>query len=420
MAIYKALIKYGHSNFTLEILEYCDKSEVISREQYYIDLLKPEYNILPTAGSLLGFKHSEETIAKLSTWAKARFWTLEHKAKRLEQLKHLHSNKEHLERLKERAKERIKILNADPVVKAKQIEHLKISNKSNVHKEHLKRIHSLNSHQVEVFDSLTNEATAYSSITEAARAIGCSKVAISKTLKHQKEKGVYRRISDRYIPILANLKEEDKLKILANSKYSITKPQRIEVLDNLTNKITVYNSLREAERLKQLEILNSDEKLKSQKLAKLADWNKSEKAKENLKKLQKSRSVKIKIFDTFQNETIVLYSICEAARLVDRDGSVIRLVMKNIKEKGISRLINERYYVVLDDYQPVQYTNPDLRIKIEVTDTWTNKKTVYETQVEAAKAVGSVSSNIANALKKAASNPEGVSKLISHPKKIHG
>lgn len=182
----------------------------------------------------------------MSTWAKARIWTLEHKAKRLEQLKHLHSNKEHLERLKERAKERIKIINADPVVKAKQIEHLKIYSESNVHKEHLKRIHSLNSHQVEVFDSLTNEITAYSSITEAARAIGCSNAAISKTLKHQKEKGVYRRISDRYIPILANLKEEDKLKILANSKYSITKPQRIEVLDNLTNKITVYNSLREA------------------------------------------------------------------------------------------------------------------------------------------------------------------------------
>jgi group I intron endonuclease len=50
----------------------CDKSEVISREQYYINQLKPEYNILPTAGSLLGFKHSEETIAKLSTLAKAK------------------------------------------------------------------------------------------------------------------------------------------------------------------------------------------------------------------------------------------------------------------------------------------------------------------------------------------------------------
>jgi group I intron endonuclease len=39
-------------------LEYCNKENVISREQYYIDLLKPEYNILQVAGSSLGFKHS--------------------------------------------------------------------------------------------------------------------------------------------------------------------------------------------------------------------------------------------------------------------------------------------------------------------------------------------------------------------------
>lgn len=83
--------------------------------------------------------------------------------------------------------------------------------------------------------------------------------------------------------------------------------------------------------------------------------------------------------------------------------------MKNIKEKGISRRINGRYLVVLDGFKVIQYTNPDLKIRIEVTDTWTSKKTVYETQVEAAKAIGSVSSNVANALKKAS---DGVSKLI--------
>src|SRR5215217_6586816 len=49
--IYRALLKYGHSNFSLEILEYCDKAEVIKREQYYLDSLKPEYNILTTAYS---------------------------------------------------------------------------------------------------------------------------------------------------------------------------------------------------------------------------------------------------------------------------------------------------------------------------------------------------------------------------------
>lgn len=44
--IYKALIKYGYSSFRLDILEYCDPSVLISREQYYLDNLNPLYNIL--------------------------------------------------------------------------------------------------------------------------------------------------------------------------------------------------------------------------------------------------------------------------------------------------------------------------------------------------------------------------------------
>jgi hypothetical protein len=64
-AISNALLKYGYSNFTLEILEYCDSSDTIKREQHYIDLFNPEYNILSTAGSSLGHKHTEETKAKL-------------------------------------------------------------------------------------------------------------------------------------------------------------------------------------------------------------------------------------------------------------------------------------------------------------------------------------------------------------------
>ena len=49
--IYRALLKNGYSNFSLEILEYCSPENVILREQYYMDLLKPDYNILKTAGS---------------------------------------------------------------------------------------------------------------------------------------------------------------------------------------------------------------------------------------------------------------------------------------------------------------------------------------------------------------------------------
>ena len=77
--ITRALLKYGYSGFCLYILEYCEPSILLEREQYYIDTLNPEYNILKIAGSSLGFKHSEETIAKL----KAREFSLEY----LEKLK---------------------------------------------------------------------------------------------------------------------------------------------------------------------------------------------------------------------------------------------------------------------------------------------------------------------------------------------
>jgi group I intron endonuclease len=41
LIISRALIKYGFSNFSLEILEYCDKSVLLKREQHYMDILKP-------------------------------------------------------------------------------------------------------------------------------------------------------------------------------------------------------------------------------------------------------------------------------------------------------------------------------------------------------------------------------------------
>lgn len=55
-------MKYGYNKFSLDILEYCEPSLLIKREQYYLDTLKPEYNILKIAGSSLGYKHSPETL----------------------------------------------------------------------------------------------------------------------------------------------------------------------------------------------------------------------------------------------------------------------------------------------------------------------------------------------------------------------
>lgn len=66
MIIYKAIIKYGYSDFQLEILEYCEPDNVVAREQYYLDQLKPEYNMLYTAGSSFGYKHTKEALEKMS------------------------------------------------------------------------------------------------------------------------------------------------------------------------------------------------------------------------------------------------------------------------------------------------------------------------------------------------------------------
>lgn len=67
LVINRALIKYGYSNFSLTILEYCDKSDLDTREQYYFDILNPKYNIQKIAGgSSRGLILSEETKDKIS------------------------------------------------------------------------------------------------------------------------------------------------------------------------------------------------------------------------------------------------------------------------------------------------------------------------------------------------------------------
>jgi group I intron endonuclease len=67
LVISRALIKYGYSNFSLTILEYCDKSDLDVREQYYFDTLNPKYNIQKVAGgSSRGLILSEETKNKIS------------------------------------------------------------------------------------------------------------------------------------------------------------------------------------------------------------------------------------------------------------------------------------------------------------------------------------------------------------------
>lgn len=80
--IYRALIKYGFSAFSLKIMKIYEPSSelpqkeqrdaLLTLEQTYIDLFHPEYNILHTAGSNLGHYMSEPAKTKISTSKKGK------------------------------------------------------------------------------------------------------------------------------------------------------------------------------------------------------------------------------------------------------------------------------------------------------------------------------------------------------------
>ncbi len=78
MVICKAILKHSYSSFSLEILEYCEKENVLAREQYYLDLIQPEYNSLKIAGSPAGYKHTDAARAKMRG---KRVYSVEHIAK---------------------------------------------------------------------------------------------------------------------------------------------------------------------------------------------------------------------------------------------------------------------------------------------------------------------------------------------------
>lgn len=62
-----AFDKYGEEAFAFSIREQIeDSSQLILREQHFLDTLLPDYNISPTAGSPLGFRHSLEARRKIS------------------------------------------------------------------------------------------------------------------------------------------------------------------------------------------------------------------------------------------------------------------------------------------------------------------------------------------------------------------
>lgn len=64
----RAWDKHGEQSFIFQAILACTPTKQVLEfhEQFMFELLKPEYNILPTAGTTLGFKPTAETRAKMS------------------------------------------------------------------------------------------------------------------------------------------------------------------------------------------------------------------------------------------------------------------------------------------------------------------------------------------------------------------
>jgi group I intron endonuclease len=61
----KSLKKYKHQNFSVLILEYCPIELLDEREQFWINLLEPSYNILKFVKSSLDYKHTATSLEKM-------------------------------------------------------------------------------------------------------------------------------------------------------------------------------------------------------------------------------------------------------------------------------------------------------------------------------------------------------------------
>ena len=76
--ISNSILKYGHDNFSVVILYVLGNTgistnkDIISKEQEYIDLYKPVLNLNPTAGSSMGFNHSEESKRLISEFRRGK------------------------------------------------------------------------------------------------------------------------------------------------------------------------------------------------------------------------------------------------------------------------------------------------------------------------------------------------------------
>lgn len=175
--VVRALSKYGLSNFSLVILEYTSSENLIACEQKWIDLLKPEYNTNPTAGSSKGNIHTAESIEKMCIAGLGR---------------------KHTEGVRLAMSESRKGKNSSFFCKTHSDQSLALI-KAAANNRIKSAVPGL---EVEITDLETKLTTTYESIRKAAVAIGSDIKSISRREKSQLEKGINTPYRNRYMIVI--------------------------------------------------------------------------------------------------------------------------------------------------------------------------------------------------------------------------
>lgn len=165
--------KYGKNNFSYLILEYCGIDLLEQREQFYCNLLKPEYNIRPVARNNKGIPLSEAHKKKLSLAHKGKKKSPEH----IEKLRKLKLGS----KLSEEAKKKIALKSKGRKMPESHVQMLKNRNKEFYDKFHKRAIETTSKPVIHKETGII-----YKSIAEAWRNIPMSRTSAQRSVKHNR------------------------------------------------------------------------------------------------------------------------------------------------------------------------------------------------------------------------------------------
>lgn len=169
LPIVRAIKKYGLDKFHLIILDFVEDKDILESEQFWLNKIQPEYNILTEAGNSQGYKHRPENIEKIRNSSLGRKHSTEVRKAMSENRKGLNNNffgKYHTQNVKD------------------QLRNIAL-NRSKQPRPGF---------EVEIKDIETNTIVVYSSIREAARNIGTT-----ISVLHRRDKlGIVKPFRNRY------------------------------------------------------------------------------------------------------------------------------------------------------------------------------------------------------------------------------